>query len=740
MAFSGSVWGIDIGQCGLKALRGRVGDQGSVQVDGFEYIEYPKLLSQQDADPDELIREAIKTFLSRNSLRGDRVALSVSGQSGLTRFIKLPPVDEKKLPDLVGYEAKQQIPFALEDVVWDYQRLPTTEDEDDLPQTEVGLFAMKRDQVMRLIKPLVDMDVEIDVVQLMPICAFNAVVHDQRLSPDDKEDFDPNIWHVIFAMGTETSDLVLTNGARVWQRSIPIGGNHFTKQLTTDLKLTFAKAEHTKRNAREAADPRKVFQSMRPVFNDLVTELQRTLGYFRGIEKSADFAQMVVLGNSLKLPGLAQYLEKNLELKVFRPDQFSRLSGPHVTDDPQFKEHLLAFPVAYGLVLQGLEMSALQTNLIPREILRQRMIRRKKPWVAAIAAALLAAFAFNFFFHWRAWNVVHPDDWNAAKQSVSQVQQQSSQLIQDDAAKLDELKRLNGLGRAAVGSADGRLLWLELMKAITASLPVDPTIGDSIPSLDDRALNERKEIFIDRVETEYFPDITLWFTDDVRAKYDEMQKNRQVAAEQQRTAAAAAAAENATGEDGPPAEEAPAADVIPDETVGDAAIPEAVPMEGGAWVIQITGHHFQHQGKPSIGSQYLRENLLDQLEFGTVQLPLSDGTTETFTVKELGIMNPVLIQDELDPDFQIANPKYKGNAKGPNRGIFGGDRQGFQPGRPRGNDEKSKEKPTLNFPRFEFTVQFAWKQTPLRERLENRLEQAASEEGMNVAAADSGAF
>lgn len=57
--------------------------------------------------------------------------------------------------------------------------------------------------------------------------------------------------------------------------SIPIGGNHFTKALTKEMKLTFAKAEHLKRNATAAADPKAVFQAMRPVFNDLLTQLQR---------------------------------------------------------------------------------------------------------------------------------------------------------------------------------------------------------------------------------------------------------------------------------------------------------------------------------------------------------------------------------------------------------------------------------------------------------------------------------
>jgi type IV pilus assembly protein PilM len=111
---SGHVWGIDIGQCGLKALRGRMSSDGkSVVAETFDYIEYPQILSQPDADPDSLVREALKTFLSRNSVRGDKVSISLSGQSGLARFIKLPPVDAKTLPNLVGFEAKQQIPFAL---------------------------------------------------------------------------------------------------------------------------------------------------------------------------------------------------------------------------------------------------------------------------------------------------------------------------------------------------------------------------------------------------------------------------------------------------------------------------------------------------------------------------------------------------------------------------------------------------------------------------------------------------
>ena len=143
------VWGIDIGQCALKALRLEVID-GKPTATAFDYVEHPKILSQPDADPDTLIREALEKFLSRNEVKRDDVAIGVAGQSGLARFVKLPPVEEKKIADIVKFEAKQQIPFPLDEVVWDYQKIGGGEVVDGFAlETEIGLFAMKRDVITR---------------------------------------------------------------------------------------------------------------------------------------------------------------------------------------------------------------------------------------------------------------------------------------------------------------------------------------------------------------------------------------------------------------------------------------------------------------------------------------------------------------------------------------------------------------------------------------------------------------
>ena len=194
---------------------------------------------------------------------------------------------------------------------------------------------------------------------------------------------------VIISLGTDTTDLVITNGYRVWQRSIPIGGNHFTKALTKELKLTFAKAEHLKRNAMKAENPKAVFQAMRPVFSDLVAEIQRSIGFFTSNNRNAKLGEMVALGNPMKLPGLQRFLSQNLDQQVKLVDQFNNLVGGTATAGPQFKENQLTFGVAYGLCVQALEHAQLRTNLLPDEIITTRLVKAKKPWAVAAVALLL---------------------------------------------------------------------------------------------------------------------------------------------------------------------------------------------------------------------------------------------------------------------------------------------------------------------------------------------------------------
>ncbi len=409
MAIPQGVWGIDIGQCALKALRLEI-IEDQVTATAFDYVEHPKILSQPDADPDQLTREALETFLSRNTIKGDIIGMSIAGQSGLARFVKLPPVEEKKIADIVRFEAKQQIPFPLDEVVWDYQKISSGVVTDGFAMdTEIGLFAMKRDMINRFLHHFQSVNVEVQIVQMAPLALCNYVSYDLLKRAADGNAADGADVHddtppgkkrcaVALDIGTDGSSLIITDGQRIiWQRPIPIGGNHFTRALTKDLKLTFAKAEHLKRNAAKSPDLAKILKALKPVLTDFVNEVQRSLGYFTNTHRDAHVAFMIGLGSAFRLPGLQKFLSEKLSLDVRKPTTFDRITGDTVVSAPVFVENLLTFPVAYGLCLQGLKLSRLSTNLLPQEIQFDRMIRAKKPWSVGAAAALLLGIGMVSF-------------------------------------------------------------------------------------------------------------------------------------------------------------------------------------------------------------------------------------------------------------------------------------------------------------------------------------------------------
>jgi len=485
MAKPFGVWGIDIGQCALKALRMELID-GYPTATAFDYIEHPKILSQPDADPDALTRDSLEKFLSRNPLGKDQVAISIAGQSGLVRFVKLPPVEEKKVTDIVKFEAKQQIPFPLEEVVWDFQKIGGGETIGGFAmETEVGLFAMKRDIINKHLGHYRAVGAEVHVVQMAPLALCNfatyeilkkggpdAVEGDVPVEGEDETPRGKKRCAVVLDIGTDSSNLIITDGGKIiWQRPIPLGGNHFTRALTKEMKLTFAKAEHLKRNAAKSAELAQILRALRPVLTEFVGEVQRSLGYFTNTHRDAHVAYLIGLGSAFRLPGLQKYLSEKLSIDVRKPSRINRLAGEQVLQDPTFTENILTFPVAYGLALQGLGIARLLTNLLPTEVRTERLIRAKKPAIAMAAAALLigtAALAGGYGAKVSA--VSDPKINDSLVLGEKQVEKAKTQ-DKDYGDKKTEIDKAQGEVKAIIVGNDERLNWIRFQEVLSAALP-----------------------------------------------------------------------------------------------------------------------------------------------------------------------------------------------------------------------------------------------------------------------------
>ena len=273
---------------------------------------------------------------------------------------------------------------------------------------------------------------------------------------------------------------MITNGYRVWQRSIPIGGNHFTKALTKELKLTFAKAEHLKRNAMKAENPKLVFQAMRPVFSDLVAEIQRSIGFFTSNNRTAKLGER----------GRAR-----------QPDEAARLAAVLVAESRSGGEARSNNSTAWSAAASRPGRSSKRTSsrsasrmacackrstsrsfariCCRPEIITKRLVRAKKPWAVAAAALLLSGMAVNYFAYYSAWRSAATDRTfspamasalDASKKQVEEIDQGCSANKRRLVDKFDDITKI---GQNLQSNVDGRLLWLELLKAVDSAMPKD---------------------------------------------------------------------------------------------------------------------------------------------------------------------------------------------------------------------------------------------------------------------------
>ncbi len=419
MAAGNTVWGIDIGQCALKAIKLRALDDEQVEAVAFDVIEHPKILSQPDADRDELVRAALEKFASRNDWQGDQFIIGVPGQQTFARFCKMPPIDlkkdAKKIHDLVRYEASQQIPFDIDDVVWDYQVFTSEES----PDVEVGIFAMRKELIRKHLDFFSGVGIAPAGVQTVPAALYNFCQFDGQ-APEE------GAATVIIDVGAQNTDLIIVEENSAWTRNIPLGGNSFTEALVRAFKLSFAKAESLKRSAATSKYARQIFQAMRPVFGDLVSEIQRSIGFYSSTHRDVELKRVLALGNAFQLPGLQKYLETNLTIsaKVTKLEKFSKLAANATTNAPQFTENILSFAPAYGLAVQGLGMGRIQATLLPTELARASLWKKKRPYFIATAASLLLASGVPVVANWLDMQTLN-------SQRAEQMQRKATSIVRE---------------------------------------------------------------------------------------------------------------------------------------------------------------------------------------------------------------------------------------------------------------------------------------------------------------------
>ncbi|RME75740.1 MAG: type IV pilus assembly protein PilM [Planctomycetota bacterium] len=456
---SASVWGIDLGKSALKAVRMRAADD-ELEIQAVALYEY-EIGDDGTIAPSEASRALDDLVADHPEIRKEAVYVSLPGHTAFSRFIKLPPFDERKLAEMVRFEAQQQIPFPIEEVVWDYALIDREYEDDE--EREVGLFAIKRELVDTFLSDLSLSGLEPEGLTIAPLATYNYVMFD--VEPDEDK------LTLVLDVGWEHSDLIVVDGERYWIRNLALNGHELTKAIAQKLRMSFGAAEELKRNvATSPAQAKAVYQATTLVLRDFVAEIQRSLGFYKSQNRGRrlELGQVLLLGRGARLPNFQPFFQKELRCPVVTVQQLSNLALDVDLEPDELdllKEELPSFCVALGLAIQGCGEAVADVDLLPPEIRQRKALARKKPMVAIAVALLWVAVLLSYFAHAGALEET---------KQVAQAANKHLRRLQSNAAKIKELKARTADREAlteAVAVVQGRDHPLELANLLAGVLP-----------------------------------------------------------------------------------------------------------------------------------------------------------------------------------------------------------------------------------------------------------------------------
>lgn len=207
-----AVWGLDIGHSALKAVR--LERSGSVPVlTNFDVIEIEQ--SEDEGTRTGRVQTALAELLRRRKIGQEPVLVSVPGNQTFFRPFALPPAPASRLASIVGFEARNQIPFPINEVLWDFKRIAPS----DAGEIRVGLVAVRRELIDQLLALVRQSGLRLEAIQVAPLALYNLVSYELG---------DQGSWLVLDG-GARVTDFVVVDGEEFWFRPLPQSGNDLTR-------------------------------------------------------------------------------------------------------------------------------------------------------------------------------------------------------------------------------------------------------------------------------------------------------------------------------------------------------------------------------------------------------------------------------------------------------------------------------------------------------------------------------
>jgi len=297
---------LDIGSTFIKLVQLK-GSNKNYQLVKFGMIPLPPEVIVEGAVMDAgRVVDAIKELLVAQKVSTKDVVISVSGSSVIIKRVAVADMTDEELAESIKWEAEQYIPFSIEDVNVDFQKLGAGAAEG---QADVLLVAVKKDKINDYVNLVKEAGLEPVV---MDVDAF-ALANMYELNYDIEAGTT-----ALLNIGASVMNInILKEGTSIFTRDITVGGNRYTEALQRDFGLTYEDAEKVKRGEdAEGADKEQISSAMSSVTEDIVAEIQRSFEFFRSTTGSEKVSRVLVSGGCARIGNFTSVLSERLEIPV----------------------------------------------------------------------------------------------------------------------------------------------------------------------------------------------------------------------------------------------------------------------------------------------------------------------------------------------------------------------------------------------------------------------------------------
>ncbi|HLX60468.1 MAG TPA: pilus assembly protein PilM [Planctomycetota bacterium] len=428
------VWGLDIGSSAIKAVKMQRFNTECSIID-FDIIDIP---AGDEAERPARLNAAMKNLTETHKFGNDPVFLAIPGAVCLHREFTLPPTAEAKLHEMVQFEARQQIPFPLDQVEWGYERFDATEDANK--GINITLIAVRKSDIQEMTSLCANYELKLEGIAAAPMALYNFI----------NFEFKPNTITLILDAGARGTDFVVMNKRQIYFRSIQIAGREITRVLENKFKVPYDKAESLKKNIEKSPQMDQILSVIEPTLRNLGADVQRTIGFYKAKSRGQKIQNCYLLGHAFRLPKMAEYLQSQVREAPFALVEGLQRIRLGSTVEPSVWEH--EFPtmaVAIGLGIQGLGLGELNLNLIPRQTEVDQARAQWKKFAAMSAAIVVLTFLITYYFSSKAFdeftrNSKEADD---LKAKLVAAQGDEKTAIKDIPAKREVNLRLQSASR-----------------------------------------------------------------------------------------------------------------------------------------------------------------------------------------------------------------------------------------------------------------------------------------------------